>query len=78
MKVDVLQVAQAEFKKFSWWSNWVDVAVYNWAGDQGYLLQMKVSRTNAKRFKSRSVTGFLASNVSVGTIGDLTQMSADK
>ncbi len=78
MKVDVLQVDQVTFKKFAWWSDWIDVAVYDWAGDSGYLLQMKVSRTNAKKFKSVSITGLFAHNVSVRCIGDLTKMSTER
>ena len=74
MKVNVLQVQNAEFrKKWCWWSNWVDVAVFT-HGEDGYLLQMSVSRTNQKKFKVRSFTGFSLMNVGASTVGDLTQM----
>ncbi|MEE9351536.1 MAG: hypothetical protein V3U78_04695 [Thiotrichaceae bacterium] len=48
MKVDVLQVGDAKFAgRFSWWSKWVDVAVFDF-DYEGYLLQMRISRLNAK------------------------------
>ena len=50
MKVDVMTVEEAKFPRFLWWSKWIDVAVFDYGG-YGYLLQMKVNRFNAKRFK---------------------------
>lgn len=49
-KVNVLQVEDVKFGRFSRWSNWVDVCVFDRLG-HGYLLQMKVSRRNAKKFR---------------------------
>lgn len=76
MKVDVLQVKQAKFRnKFCWWSNWIDIAVYNW-GDGSYLIQMKVSRTNKKKFHSIHTTG-RGWGANTNQVGDLTQMSKE-
>ena len=71
MKVDVLQVEKATFhSKWHFWSNWVDVAVYDYASC--FLLQMSVSRFNKKRFRSVQITAY---DVSHGQVGDLTAMS---
>lgn len=75
MKVDVLTVDDVEIKKYHWWSQWVDICIFQY-GYTGYLLQMKVSRTNAKKFKhtafkSRGGTA----HAGIGEAGDLTQMS---
>ena len=51
MKIDVLTVNDVEIKKWRWWSNWVDVGVFDQFAVDGYLLQMKVSRCNGKKFK---------------------------
>lgn len=73
-KVNVLTVEDAKIKRWRWWSNWVDVAVIDYAGDS-YLVQMKISRTNAKAFRCRKTTGrFTVVGVSSSAIGDLTQM----
>lgn len=71
MKVDVLQVEQATFhSRFHFWSNWVDVAVYDYV--KCYLLQMSVSRFNKKKFRSVTIPNH---DVKSGQIGDLTNMS---
>ena len=77
MKVDVLQVKDVEFSGFSWWSKWVDVAVFDF-DHQGHLLQMKISRSNKKRFKVRTFSsGAFSWGVAAPKlyeVGDLTQM----
>lgn len=70
MKVDVLQVEQAKFHSFlHFWSNWADVAVYEYAG--GYLLQMSVSRFNKKKFRSVKIG---VHSVTAAQVGDLTSI----
>jgi len=75
MKVDVLQVEQAKFhSKWHFWSNWVDVAVYDY-NSTPFLLQMSVSRFNRKRFRSYRITGRLwYRQARCSEIGDLTAM----
>ncbi|QBQ71165.1 hypothetical protein S0112_050 [Shewanella phage S0112] len=73
MKVDILQVEEATFKRFHWWSNWVDVAVYNY-DSKPYLIQMRISRTNRKKFRSVCITGFSNNLSNTSHIGDLTHM----
>ena len=71
MKVDVIQVEQVRFRsRWCWWSNWVDVAVYDYA--RCYLLQMSISRTNKKKFRSVDIPKW---DVKSSQIGDLTPMS---
>jgi hypothetical protein len=76
-KVDVLQVADVSIGRFSWWSNWIDVCVFDWSG-YGYLLQMRVSRTNSKKFKAtpfKQVFSMMA-HPRTCDVGNLTQMGA--
>ena len=75
MKVDVIEVGQAVFGRFSWWSNWIDVAVFN-NSTQPYLIQMQVSRKNKKKFRSVKISGkeWQLRQVRVEQVGDLTQM----
>jgi hypothetical protein len=78
MKVNVLQVEDAKFKKFCWWSNWIDVAVYDYSSTP-YLLQMKVNRFNKKSFKSTRMAGSIVyRQTTCREIGDLTSMSRKK
>lgn len=76
MKINVLQVEQAKFHSFMhFWSNWVDVAVYD-CSSTPFLLQMSVSRFNRKRFRSTRMTGtFWYRQSNCNAIGDLTPMS---
>ena len=75
MKVNVLQVKDAKFlRKWHYWSMWVDVAVYD-RGDNGYLLQMKVSRLNKKSFRAVCFDKWTYATVSM--VGDLIQMSGE-
>ena len=73
MKVDVIHVSEASFRRFSWYSDWVDVAVYDYEC-RPWLIQMSISRTNKKRFRSVSISGMLYKQVSVSQVGSLTQM----
>ena len=57
MKVDVIQVEDAKFRSLlSWWSNWIDISVFNHQTEP-YLIQMSVSRTNKKKFRSVKISG---------------------
>lgn len=77
MKVDVIQAHETTFKRFHWWSDWYDIAVFD-CDYEGYLLQMKVSRSNSKKFRSRKLSGFKSyKHVMQNQIGDLTQMLKD-
>ena len=74
MKVDVLTIEDITIPKWRWWSNWIDVAVFNFGGF-GYLLQMKISRTNVKRFTTRRFSGVInTAHASTSDVGSLTAM----
>jgi len=77
VKIDVLTVNDVEIKKWRWWSNWVDVAVFDHHHNYStgaYLLQMKVSRWNGKRFKCVPLKSFRGSpHPSMSEAGNLTQ-----
>lgn len=75
MKVNVIQVEDAIFgNKWSWWSRWIDVAVFDYYCTP-YLLQMRVSRTNKKQFNALRMTGkYVYRQATCREIGDLTQM----
>lgn len=78
MKVDVIQAKDIAFKRFCWWSDWIDVSVIGYAGD-AHLLQMKVSRFNAKKFSCITMkSSFRSAAAKVSEIGSLTQMSTEK
>lgn len=79
MKVDVIQVAEATFPRFAWRSNWIDIAVFN-HDCLPYLLQMRVSRRNAKQFRSRCMTGvnIMPRMTNVDVVGDLLPMRRAK
>ena len=76
MKVNVLTIEDISIGRFRWWSNWIDVAVFTHSL-KGQLLQMKVSRTNAKKFRTIKLGSPLKfwSWVSALEVGDLTQMT---
>ena len=75
MKIDVLTVNDVEIKKWRWWSNWVDVGVFDRWSSSGYLLQMKVSRWNSKKFNCVPFKrSFLCdTHPSISQAGNLTQ-----
>ena len=74
-KVSVLTIEDVSIRKWHWWSDWIDVCVYD-HGYGGYLLQMKVSRRNKKLFRTRSYQAMSGNYVSTIAVGDLTQMEA--
>ena len=77
MKVNVLQVEDAKFHSFMhFWSNWVDIAVYDYAS--GYLLQMSVSRFNKKKFRSVKLGVHGAKVISIGDLTATTLINQDK
>ena len=73
MKVDVLTVESAKFKKYRFWSDWVDVCLFDYAGN-GYLLQMSVNRFNGKKFNHIALKGIGIAHPCCGSVGSLTQM----
>jgi hypothetical protein len=74
MKVDVLTIADVKFKWWQWWSNWIDVAIFDYSCTP-FLLQMRISRTNQKMFNTQRITGkYIYRQSSCHEIGDLTQM----
>lgn len=75
MKVDVAEVSQAVFRRLSWWSNWIDIAIFNHSTEP-YLIQMSVSRRNKKKFRSVKISGkaWQLRQVTAQSIGSLTQM----
>ena len=76
MKVNVLQVEDAKFSsRFSFWSNWVDVCIFE-SNTKVYLLQMKVNRFNRKKFATRRLTGSGIA-IYINEVGDLTQMEGN-
>lgn len=77
MKVNIFQITDASFVKFSWWSNWIDVSVFDFSFEP-YLVQMSVSRRNKKKFRCINITGNRCHQTRVSEIGDLTQMECEK
>jgi hypothetical protein len=71
MKVNVITVEDVKIGRWSWFSKWIDVAVFEHRLRPS-LLQMRISRTNAKSFRVVSMTGNLLADAK--DIGDLTQM----
>lgn len=80
MKVDVIQASECNFGKLSWWSNWIDIAVVNHSS-VALLVQMKVSRTNAKKFKCTAIAPEAIGGrigVHCSDIGDLMPMKKEQ
>jgi hypothetical protein len=73
MKVNVLQVKDVTISRWHWWSNWIDIAIYDYEC-RPWLIQMRVSRTNRKQFKSVCISGESCKQVQLLMVGDLTQM----
>ena len=66
IKIPVLQVEDATFKPYHYWSDWIDVFTYR--NVSPYLVQMKISRMNGKKFRSVSmISSFYAVTVSAPT-----------
>lgn len=76
-KVNITTCADVKFKKWSWWSNWLDIAVYDYQS-RPWLIQMKVNRFNKKKFRSVPITGFVYRQTTVAAVGDLTQMKGGR
>lgn len=55
MLVNVIQAKDIAFKKWRWWSDWIDIVIFE-DGCRYHLLQMRVSRTNQKQFNSTAMT----------------------
>ena len=77
MKVDVITVADVNIKRWRWFSDWVDIAVFDY-NCRPWLVQMRVSRTNRKSFRAVSITGIFYKQTSAREIGDLTPMGSAK
>ena len=78
MKVPVLQANEAPFRRCRWWSDWVDVAVFDYV-HSGYLLQMKVNRINGKSFRAIKFTNPLwNAELSTGEAGALRDINKDE
>ncbi len=50
MELKDITEANLKFRSYRYWSDWVDMGLFNYGGD-GYLLQMSVSRFNGKKFR---------------------------
>lgn len=74
MKVNVLIVDDVKIKRWRWWSNWIDVAVYNW-NICPFLIPMSISRNKRKAVSCRAHERILH-NCCVDDVGDLTQMKS--
>lgn len=74
MKVNVMVVEDIVIRRFRWWSNWIDICIYDFDGSS-YLVQMRISRTNAKSFRSVKTTGIFSWGCGSSVIGDLTGMT---
>jgi hypothetical protein len=73
MKVNVITVEDVKIGRWSWFSKWIDVAVFDYQY-RPFLLQMRISRANAKSFRVVSMTGWFCREACAKDIGDLTQM----
>lgn len=74
VKVNVITVEDVPIQKWSWFSRWIDIAVFEYEC-RPWLVQMRVSRTNAKSFRAVSITGRFYKQTTVREIGNLTQMT---
>ena len=77
MKVNILTDVDIDIKRFHWWSKWIDVAIYDYSCEP-FLIQMKVSKSNKKKFRSVKINGFRYRQVNSAVIGDLTQMQNEQ
>lgn len=52
----IRSIVKIQFKwlKFSWWSNWEDLATYSMGGSN-YLVQIRCSRMGKKQFRQSLV-----------------------
>lgn len=77
MKVDVITVSDVAFRPWRWWSNWVDIAVFDFDYCP-WLIQMRVGRNNVKRFRSVRLTGFWYRQATIREVGSLVQMKKEQ
>ena len=56
MSIKILQIEDAQFGRWAWWSNWIDFAAIDHEGEP-YLVQMSMSRRNKKRFRCVKASG---------------------
>lgn len=73
MKVNVIQAKELTFTRWRLWSDWIDVCVFE-CGYDVYLIQMKVSRRNKKKFRTVNIGNMACT---VRDVGDLTQMTRE-
>lgn len=74
MKVDIITVDDVIIPNWRWYSMWIDIAVFDFES-RPWLIQMRVSRTNAKSFRAVSITGLFYKQTTTREVGDLTQMT---
>ena len=74
MKIPVLTAKDVEFRNWCFWTDWIDIAVFDY-GHDGYLLQMKVNRFNGKRFICRKFRGAGVAVPSVSQVEELLPMN---
>ena len=72
-QVSVLTIEDVEIKRWRWYSNWIDIAVFDYQS-RPWLVQMRVSRMNGKQFRSISITGIWYKQTTAAQIGDLVQL----
>ena len=78
MTIKVLQVNNVKFfKRWHWWSMWEDISVFDYESTP-FLIQMCVSRTNAKKFKAIRITGKYYKQATCKDIGDLLPMDYER
>lgn len=70
--VPVITANDLAFKKWRWWSDWIDVCVFE-DSCRTHLLQMRVSRSNAKQFAVRTMTPIYR-NLFITRVDGLVQM----
>ncbi len=70
MQVEIVTPPEAKFRKWSIWSDWVDVVVSKY-GFSVYLIQMRMTRRNRKQFRTVKVSTEIHCGVE-----SLTQMKA--
>ncbi len=73
MKVNVIQAKELTFTRWQLWSDWIDVCVFE-CGYDVFLLQMKVSRRNKKKFRTVDIAN---RSCTASEVGDLTQMTRE-
>lgn len=65
-----IQLPQVAFKRFWFWSDWVDVCAFTYCS-QGYILQMRRNRFGALKFRTAKLCGYFQFGVAAAAIEDL-------